>query len=260
VKWCTFAGVVLAVSCVGGVARAGDVAAYKAPPPVIGAGMPGNFYAGLSLGARWSDTDWTTTATGSSPQFVSVNPASFDSSTARIGGYAGYMWRIAPTWAVGLEGDLAWGDSSKTIAGIPGACCGGTASVKEGWDGSIRGRFGYLITPAWLLYATGGIAWQGIDVDASCGGKGSFCSSAHNETVSTTQAGWTLGAGLEVMLRRNWLVRLEYRFSDYGHLDHTFFLSPSADRVSMSESLKTQTFLIGFAYKLNGRAPVNSSR
>src|ERR1700730_12092601 len=113
-----------------------------------------------------------------------------------------------------------------------------------------------MITPAWLLYATGGIAWQGIDIDGGCGGN-SFCSSAHNETVSTTQAGWTLGAGLEVMLRRNWLVRLEYRFSDYGRLDHTFFLGSPADRVGMSESLTTQTLLVGFSYKLNGQAPVN---
>ena len=171
------------------------------------------------------------------------------------------MWRIAPTWAVGIEGDIAWGDSSKSIAAIPGTCsrigCGDIAGVKEGWDGSIRGRFGLLLTPAWLLYATGGIAWQGLGIDASCSGqKAAFCSTAHSESVSTTEAGWTFGAGLEVMLRRNWLVRLEYRFSDYGHLDHIFFASPPGDRVVMSEALRTQTLLVGFAYKLNSPSPV----
>src|SRR6266702_3643352 len=165
--------------------------------------------------------------------------------------HVGYMWRIAPTWDVGIEGDIAWGDGSKTIAGIPGTCCGGIAGVKQDWDGSIRGRFGFLPTPAWLLYATGGIAWQELGIDASCGRpKAAFCSSAHSESVSTTEAGWTLGAGLEVMLRRNWLVRLEYRFADYGHLDHTFFASPAGDRVVMNEALQTQTLLVGFAYKL----------
>jgi outer membrane immunogenic protein len=252
VKWFAFAGVLLAVFCVTGVARAGDAAAYKAPPPAAGA-MPGNFYVGLSLGARWSDTDWTTTAIGfppPSPPFA--NPASFDSSSARIGGYAGYMWRIAPTWAVGIEGDIAWGDSSKNVPGIPGTCCGGIAGVREGWDGGIRGRLGFLLTPSWLLYATGGIAWQGLELDASCGaGKGSFCASSHAESVSSTQAGWTLGTGIEVMLRHNWLVRLEYRFADYGRLDHTFFVVPATDRVVMDESLTTQTLLLGVAYKLS---------
>src|SRR5947207_11385615 len=201
VKSCAFAGVLLAMFCVGGVARAGDVAAYKAPPPAVGAAMPGNFYAGVSLGGRWSDTDWTTTAIGSppsSPQFWAFDPASFDSSTLRIGGYLGYIWRVTPSWAVGVEGDLGWGDSSKSSAGIPGTCCAGSASVKEGWDGSIRGRVGYLLAPAWLLYATGGIAWQGIEVNASCGaGKNSFCISTHTESASTTATGWILGAGLE---------------------------------------------------------------
>jgi outer membrane immunogenic protein len=239
----------LALLFVSGVAEAGDRAVYKAPSPLSGAVMPGMFYAGLSLGGRWSDTDWTTA------NFGPANPTSFDSSTARIGGYVGYMWRIAPTWAVGIEGDIAWGDSSRSIAAIPGTCsrigCGDIAGVKEGWDGSIRGRFGFLLTPAWLLYATGGVAWQGLGIDASCSGsKASFCSTPHSESVSTTEAGWTLGAGLEVMLRRNWLVRLEYRFADYGHPDHSFFASPPGDRVVMNESLKTQTLLLGVAYKL----------
>ncbi len=257
-KLFAFAGVLLAILFTCGVARAGDVAAYKAPPPPSGA-MPGNFYVGLSLGARWSDTDWTTTAIGSppaSPQFAPTNPASFDSSTARIGGYVGSMWRIAPTWAVGIEGDIAWGDSSKTIAGIPGTCCGGVAAVKEGWDGSVRGRLGFLLTPSWLLYATGGIAWQGLDIDASCGSKASFCGTAHAESVSTTQAGWTLGTGVEVMLRHNWLIRLEYRFADYGRLDHAFFIHSPADRIVMTEALRTQTLLVGLAYKLGAPGPV----
>ncbi len=249
-----FAGALLAVLCVSGVAEAGDPAVYKAPPPVSGAAAPGVFYAGVSLGGRWSDTDWMTTAIGSPPSppnFGPAIPASFGSSTVRIGGYVGYMWRIAPTWVVGIEGDIAWSDGRKTIAGIPGTCCGGIAGVKQDWDGSIRGRFGFLATPAWLLYATGGIAWQELGIDASCGRpKAAFCSSAHSESVSTTEAGWTLGAGLEVMLRRNWLVRLEYRFADYGRLNHTFFASPPGDRVVMNEALQTQTLLVGFAYRL----------
>ena len=263
-KRCAFAGILLAVSFVSGVAEAGDRAVYKAPPPISDAAAPGVFYAGLSLGGRWSDTDWMTTAIGSPPSAVNfgpANPASFDSSTARIGGYVGYMWRIAPPWVVGIEGDIAWGDSSKSVAANPGTCsrigCGDIAGVRETWDGSMRGRFGFLVTPSWLLYTTGGIAWQGVGVEASCiGPKASFCSTAHSESVSSTEAGWTLGAGLEVMLRRNWLVRLEYRFADYGHLGHTFFAGPPADRVVMNESLKTQTLLLGFAYKLGPGASV----
>jgi hypothetical protein len=84
VKSFAFAGVLLALFCVTGVARAGDVAAYKGPPPAANVVIPGNFYAGLSLGGRWSDTDWTTTA-APSPQFWPVNSTSFNSGTLRVG-------------------------------------------------------------------------------------------------------------------------------------------------------------------------------
>lgn len=253
-KSCALAGALLAfsVSCVTGSARAGGVAAYQAPPPLSGAAVPGNFYAGLSFGARWSDTDWTTSALGSpSPPQVPANSTRLDSGTVRVAGYTGYMWRVTPSWALGIEGDLGWGDSSRGVAGIPGPCCGGFARVQEGWDGSLRGRLGYLLTPAWLLYATGGIAWQGLDIEAACsGGKSSFCTSAHDESFSTTRAGWTLGVGIEVMMRQNCLVRVEYRFADYGRVDHTFFAAPAADRVAMSEALTTQTLMVGLAWKL----------
>jgi len=89
VKSWAFAGALLAVLCVSGVAEAGDPAVYKAPPPVSGAAAPGVFYAGVSLGGRWSDTDWMTTAIGSPPSppnFGPAIPASFGSSTVRIGG------------------------------------------------------------------------------------------------------------------------------------------------------------------------------
>lgn len=247
-----WAGAWLAVVCVIGVARAGDSARVGAPA-AANLAMPGNFYAGMSFGGRWTDTDWTTTAAAS--PFPFPNSASFDSSTVRIAGYVGYMWRVAPTWAVGIEGDLGWGDSSRSVVGIPGTCCGLT-QVHQGWDGSIRGRAGYLLTPALLLYATSGITWQGLDIEAACRGKSSPCTAVHDEKFSTTQAGWTVGAGIEVMLRQNCLVRAEYRFADYGHLDHVFFAAPAADRVAMSEALKTHTLLLGLAWKLGPRAPI----
>jgi outer membrane immunogenic protein len=250
-----FASVLLAVCCVSAVASAGEVPTYKAPPLAATApvGMPGNFYAGLSVGGRWSDTDWTTTETALAALPLPAS-ASFDSSTARIGGYAGYMLRFAPTWAIGIEGDIAWGDSRKSILGIPGACCDSIASVKEGWDGSIRGRLGFLLAPAWLLYATGGIAWQSIDIDTTCGNADVLCTTRHSESLSKTKTGWTIGGGLEVMLRHNWLLRLEYRYADYGDVHHTFFTFPPVDHLTMNEFWRTQTLLAGFAYKLNGHS------
>ena len=58
------------------------------------------------------------------------------------------------------------------------------------------------------------------------------------------------------MLRHNWLVRLEYRFSDYGRLAHVFFAGIAPDRIAMNQSLKTDTLLLGIAYKLGPPAVI----
>lgn len=255
VKPCVFAGMLLAVS-VSSVASAAEVVPEKASRPPVAALMLGNFYAGIALGGRWSLTDWTTMGAGpaASVQPPLPNSATFESGTARVGGYAGYMWRVADTWAIGVESDLAWGDTNKNFPGIPGTCCGGTAIIKEGFDTSIRGRLGFLLSPAWLLYATAGVTWQALEIDAICGSTNTSCTTAHSELLSTTRSGLTIGAGLELMMQHNWLVRAEYRYADYGNIDHNFFALVPANHVAMHAFLSTQTLFAGFAYKLNGHA------
>ena len=245
-------------------------------PPIVAAPAAWNwtgFYAGVSLGGRWSDPTWNTSAIGGPApgQLRPADPATssmnFDSSTFRVGGYLGYNWQFTPQWLVGLEGDLAWGDSSKTNGGVPGSF-GGTPGfgsappaatgvdsswVKENWDASIRARLGFLVTPTWLIYATGGVAFQDVEVGASCTGTGpSWCGPARNESISSVRTGWTIGGGVEAMVWQNWLARVEYRYSDYGSIDHTFFSVPStADEVVSSVKLRTNTVLGGIAYKFN---------
>jgi outer membrane immunogenic protein len=261
---------------------------YKAP--AVAADPWTGFYGGLSLGARQSSANWTTTSIPSipasppgTPVFLSIpagspdpstQSASFDSLSVRFGGYLGYSWHFAPAWVAGVEGDLAWADSSKTIAGIPGtygpsiAIAEGagaqattpgpdTTTVREKWDDGIRGRLGYLLTPSLLLYGTGGVSWIRVDATANCvffANGGPFCNDPPHptsETASATRTGWTVGGGLEAALTPRWLLRGEYRFADYGTMSHTYFLSsPNGfDTFSASVKLQTHTALVGIAYK-----------
>jgi outer membrane immunogenic protein len=237
-------------------------AAYKAPPPVPAFSWTGA-YAGVSVGARFADTTWNTTAITlpPGPPDPTSTPASFDSTTARVGGYLGYNWQVAPLWVAGAEADFAWGRNDKTRGGIPGtfgptglantpaAATVDSSNVKPNWDGSLRARVGYTIAPNWLLYATGGLAFQQADLNAACTGAViSWCITARNETDSTTQLGWTIGGGVEAAVTGNWLMRAEYRYADYGNIDHTFFTG-TIDQVVMHEALKTHTALLGLAYK-----------
>lgn len=238
----------------------------KAPEAPVVQSWTG-FYLGGELGGRWSDTTWTTTALEDPVstfengfRLPQGNTASFNSSTFRAGGYAGYNWQFAPTWVVGLEGDIAWGHSSKTLAGIPGTLAPfstpasialDSTNVREGWDGSIRGRLGFLVTPGVMFYGTGGIAFQDVSVTANCSINGPWCILNRSETFSKVMTGWTVGGGTEAKVASNWLVRAEYRFADFGHLSHEFF-PQTIDSVFMNQSLKTHTVSVGMAYQFSG--------
>jgi outer membrane immunogenic protein len=226
------------------------------------------FYAGASVGARWAENDWT--SSDIFPFFGGmvqpVSSGAMNSVAARIGGYAGYNWQVAPAWVVGIEADFGWGNNSKTAnpapgtAGLTGPGCVGvctsppTATVKENWDGSVRGRVGTLLTPDLLLYATGGVAWQNVTISASCAPDGTtsqFCLISESGSASKTMTGWTVGAGVEHRLFGNWLGRASYRFADFGTFSHQFFSQPPGadDRFTGNVKVQTHTVELGLAYK-----------
>jgi outer membrane immunogenic protein len=109
-----------------------------------------------------------------------------------------------------------------------------TFTVRTQWDAAIRARVGLLATPNLLLYLAGGPAWMNVETTSACvaGGPGRSCftTAAPISGFSTTQQvftnnstklGWTLGGGAEAMFVPGWIVRAEYRYSDYGTISNT---------------------------------------
>src|ERR1700674_2110184 len=90
-------GSIALVALITGPALAADIAVkapiYKAPPPVYVSSWTG-FYAGIGVGGRWMDSDWTTTAAffpnGVAFPFTTDPNALFSSGSARVSGYVGY--------------------------------------------------------------------------------------------------------------------------------------------------------------------------
>ena len=248
-------------------AMAADVplkAPIYSPPPAIDDWS--GVYLGMSLGGRSMDTTWSTTGIGSPIGLPdpTTTPATFTSTTFRPGGYIGYNWEWAPASILSVEADAAWGRNKVTVAGIPGTYGSGgqgaglgatafdTATVSLSWDGSLRARIGVLVNPEWLIYATAGLALQQVDVTATCNGSGfnsSWCVAVRSETYSKTLTGWTVGGGIEARLWNNWLLRAEYRYADYGTIAHTFFAGSNIDEVAMEAAVKSNTALLGIAYK-----------
>jgi outer membrane immunogenic protein len=260
-----------------GMAPAADLA-YKAPvaPPVW---SWTGFYAGLEAGAKFGNSTWTTTSTSDFPGTIvdASSPAKFDATSGRVGAYAGYNWQ-RQAWLVGVEADAAYASATAGQAGVPGCAilCFpfapgpgiDTSSVKMGWDASLRGRVGYLVTPTLLLYGTGGIAWQSVQTSGFCQHSAAdpVCSLAPGDpfdlqTNRTTLTGWTLGAGIEARVTGNWLLRGEYRYAGFGTFNgllpfNSAGAPPGTDFVRYHLSLNTQTVTVGLAYKFDWTGPV----
>ena len=227
------------------------------------------WYLGASAGGRWNKDTWTATGFGDPPFAGTLNsrdnPHDFNSSSLRLGAYGGYNWRIQQMWVAGLEADVAWANNKQTSAGsVPGLFVVTTESVqmKDTWDGGLRARLGYLITPATLLYVTGGASWMKSQASISCTGAllnwctGTNFTSLRTDSVSKTVAGWTLGAGLETVVMPNWFLRGEYRYASYAGYHATLLQGgsggggPNNDVIDADIGrIHTHTALIGLAYR-----------
>jgi outer membrane immunogenic protein len=161
---------------------------YKAPAYVTGYNWTG-FYLGLNGGGAWGNSDWNGFALSNSP------------SGGMIGLTAGYNWQgMGSPWVFGLEGDVDWAFIKDNVACPVGLAC----ETKNNWFGTVRGRVGY----AWdriMPYITGGLAVG--DIEAT---RTAFVG------VSDTNAGWTIGTGIEGAIAGNWTAKVEYLYADLG--------------------------------------------
>jgi len=116
-----------------------------------------------------------------------------------------------------------------------------------------------LVTPQFLLYATGGVSWLDKEVTITCdAGAFSVCLVPHSESVSKTMVGWTVGGGIDWMFAPSWVVRAEYRYADYtgDSLTNRFFAITPVDAFDVAVDQKTHTLTVGLSYLFNWGAPV----
>jgi len=161
---------------------------YKAPPPEL---MPAynwtGFYLGANGGGGWGHSWW------------SAQTAGIGLSGGLAGGTAGFNWQTGKV-VLGVEGDIDWSGVSGTSGS---AFCPG-CTTSDSWLSTVRGRVGYSFDH-FLPYVTGGLATG--DIRASAPGL---------PGASNVNAGWTVGAGLEVALPGNWTAKAEYLHVDLG--------------------------------------------
>jgi outer membrane immunogenic protein len=138
--------------------------------------------------------------------------ATTDMSGAIYGGQIGCDWSFSGNWVVGLEGSL----SGSTLSGTNMDQFNSTWALRSrnGWMGSVTGRFGYSVERV-LLYWRGGIAWANTKFEIENSG---FFDGA----PSVTRTGWVLGSGIEWAFAPSWSVFLEADYYNFGNASVNF--------------------------------------
>ena len=91
--------------------------------------------------------------------------------------------------------------------------------------GNDRVRIGYLISPTFLAYGTGGLAYGDTRVSVAIAQTGGASFGSFNKTL----AGWSAGGGVEWLISPNWSLKVEYLYYDLGRV--TFNMSPLVNSV-----------------------------
>ncbi len=186
-------------ACASLLALAGSAAAadlsrpapvYAPPAPVYAPAYSWTgFYLGVNGGGGWGRSAWNSTG-------------GFNVSGGMVGGTVGYNYQVGQA-VLGVEGDIDWADVNGTTSN---ACAPG-CQTKNTWLSTVRGRLG-LAADRFMPYVTAGGAFG--DIRASTPGAAGG---------TTTNAGWTVGAGLEYAFAPHWTAKAEYLYVDLGNFN-----------------------------------------
>ena len=221
-SWCVGA----AIALIGVPAFAADMPARGPVKAPVAVAAPlfnwSGFYYGVQGGYAWGDSTHIDQTTGASS-------GNIDTNGVLLGGTVGANWQTG-SLVTGVEGDLSWSNADGSGGGV--VPCVAPCVTEMNWLGTGRVRAG-IAADAWLFYASGGVAFAGVK-----GGQLGFNSS------DKTHIGWTVGAGVETAVSRNWTTKVEYLYADLG--DKAAYTGPTGP---VNVDLKSHIMRVGLNYK-----------
>lgn len=231
------------------------------PPPAPVYNWTG-FYIGGNGGYAWGRSNVSTTAPSLGSYFVASDLSQIDSSgqgtihpNGGTGGIqAGYNWQAGNVvYGAEVDFDALSLSASRSITtqyiSAPGTFFTINQSVKTDWLFTARPRVGWA-SDNWLLYVTGGLAVTELKYNNLF--TDTFAAAFENGSISKTKAGWVVGGGVEYGLTRNWSVKAEYLYMDFGDVSSTGVVSTSiAESAPLNHSadLKTNIVRAGINYR-----------
>ena len=158
-------------------------------------------YVGLNAGVGWGDSGGVVVTGPTGASSASLGGGNSDGRFVG-GGQIGYNWQSGAV-VYGLEADIQYVDTGGgDIAWGPYTWWAGRGSGDGGYFGTVRARLGYAFDRT-LVYITGGLAYGGLNTNPITGD-------------TTSNAGWTVGGGVEYAFTNNWIFRVEGLYVDTG--------------------------------------------
>lgn len=200
-------------------------------------------YAGFSVGYGLAGDDEVDAQAFPGDQPIILGTLSPKGGLAGL--QAGYNWQHG-NLVFGVETDLQFSDiHAQGTAEAFGQALGSSSTALD-WYGTLRGRVGYA-SGRNLFYATGGLAYGGLDGMTETAGAGGY--SATLATGDETAAGYALGAGIEHALTDRISLRGDYQYIHFGATASGPVLDPlGADTGVVASSdvdLGVHTFRVG---------------
>ena len=156
-------------------------------------------------------------ATSSVPAINSAGAQRFNSNGFTGGGQFGYTKQFGRI-VIGAEADFgAQRVDADDVVTADYPCCASDFTVyqaaKSDWLFTARPKVGVTAGKA-LIYGTGGVAvtnlkYAGLFTDTDS-------DAIESADFDTTRTGYTVGGGVEVKVAKNWSVKGEYLYADFG--------------------------------------------
>ncbi|MGO8924154.1 MAG: carbohydrate porin [Xanthobacteraceae bacterium] len=207
------------------------------------------FYVGGHVGYAAMSSYWNSEALGAPTLSGSTEIFDDDGPWGPIFGglQAGYNYVLASQLLAGVEADVSFPNHLSATRQLSSAAEGqfSVADTVE-FFATARARVG-LAANNWLVYATGGFAFDRELMTRSQIAGVPIAGTAmlgDEDQQLVTRLGWTIGLGIELRLSRNWGVKLDYLFMDYGSKGVVFPLG--SDRYN--SDLTVQTLRAGLNY------------
>ena len=272
-----------AVLLTGSAATAADLSDL-APAASIPAGASYDWtglYAGMHVGTAWGSSKYNASTDIPGYGVYGLQNSGTISLANRINNFSetgswsdglqmGYNYQLSNRVVIGAEADATFSayPDAMTNLSIGGQSNQNNSGLVYGENvyasGSVRGRLGYSLDN-WLLYATGGLAWevqqsylfpQGLS-NALASGANSQYGGGVQYSHYGMRLGWAAGGGVETALTPHWSVRAEYLYSGYGNNTQTFGLGNGALAIPaltqrVTSNLSEQEVRVGLNYQFGG--------